>query len=151
MIQKIVKDVYRDSPIIVFRSSPLDIVKKSKRCTRTLHAEFSFVLWVHAAVFYFVNNYLLNTHFMVIPPIQLILIIAAVIECSVEVYLCKKEVEVLNEKITLRQINPANIDSDVYLKCYQKQLTKKIRIILCAILLIVLLGVFLIIHSSIST
>lgn len=144
--KSIIKDAYRDSPSVVLSSSPIEIIKKSKRRTRELHAAFSAVLWVGAALFYFGLSYLLgytNWTWKVneLSWTWLVFAFAALIECGAEIYFCKKELDVLNENIDLRQVNPSK-GGDFDLFKYKKKLTGKIRIMSSATLWIPLTIVY---------
>lgn len=144
--KSIVKDAYRDSPSVVLRSSPVEIIKKSKRRTRELHAAFSAVLWVGAALLYFGLSFLFGfTHWTwkvyELTWTWLVFAFAALIECGAEIYFCRKELGVLNENIDLRQVNPAN-GGDFDLRSYQKKLTSKIRMMSSAALWIPLVIVY---------
>ncbi len=144
--KSIVKDAYRDSASVVLRSSPLEIIKKSKRRTRELHTAFSAVLWTGAAMVYFVLNFFLgNTEFSLdvseLSWTWLVFVFAGFIECSVEIYFCRKELEVLNENIDLRQINPSK-GGDLDLRSYQQKLKAKIRLMSSAVLWIPLVMIY---------
>jgi len=144
--KSIVKDAYRESAGVILRSSPFEIIKKSKRRTRELHLAFSLFLWASAAILYIITNQLLGYTEIALNPAEmswtwLIFIIASLIECSAEIYFCRKELDVLNENIDLRQIDPARGD-DLDLRGYQKKLTRKIRIMSSAVLWIPLILIF---------
>jgi TRAP-type C4-dicarboxylate transport system permease small subunit len=132
--KSIIKDAYRDTESKVLASSPIEIIKKSKKRTRELHNAFSLVLWAGAALIYFVSNYFLGNSFKLstdlslLSPTWLIFVVASIIECSAEIFFCRKELAVLIENIDLRQINPANKTEDIDLHSYKNQLTRKIRI-----------------------
>jgi len=135
--KSIIMDVYRDDVDEVLRSSPFEIIKKSKRRTRMLHISFSAVLWSGALlVFLAVNQFLGYTNFTLNPREMsgtwLIFVFAALIECAVEIFFSRKELAVLNENIDLRQVNPNNDDLD--LRGYKKRLTRKIRIMSSAVI-----------------
>ena len=146
--KSIIKDVYRDEVDLILSSLPFDIIKKSKRRTRELNIAFSIVLWSGAAIFYIVLNYFLGNRTFTFAPAEisstwLIFIFAALIECMVEIFFCKKELAVLNENIDLRQINPARAkDGDLDLRKYQKSLTRKIRVMTSAVMWIPLTLIF---------
>ena len=129
-----VTDAYRDEASVVLTSTPVEIIRKSKRHTRELHTAFSAMLWVGAAVLYFGISYLTGNRSITFNPAEwgwtwLIFVVAAFIECGAEVYFCRKELVVLNENIDLRQINPATtISGDLDLRGYQKSLNRKIII-----------------------
>ena len=148
--KSIIKDAYRDEASVVLRSSPYEIIKKSKKRTRELHTAFSIVLWSGATILYIIVNYLTgNTSFTLNPAeiseTWLIFIFAALIECMVEIFFCRKELAVLNENIDLRQINPAWVkDGDLDLRGYQKSLMRKIRVMSSAVMWIPLVLVFFI-------
>ena len=147
LTDKIVKEEYRDSESVILRSSPLEIIKKSKRRTRELHTAVSLVLWVSAAIVYLLLNFILgNTNFTLNPAelssTWLIFVFAALFECLLEVYFCNKELDVLNENIDLRQINPLKKDGDLDLFAYQKKLKFKIRLMQSAAIWIPLVLIF---------
>ncbi|MDR2751729.1 MAG: hypothetical protein LBC41_13810 [Clostridiales bacterium] len=132
--KSIVKDAYRDTESKVLSSSPVEIIKKSKKRTRELHNAFSLVLWTGAALVYFIANFFLGNTFSLsfdmssLSPTWLIFVVASIIECSAEIFFCHKELAVLIENIDLRQINPKNKTGDIDLHSYKNQLTRKIRI-----------------------
>ncbi|MCL2398646.1 MAG: hypothetical protein FWC91_02735 [Defluviitaleaceae bacterium] len=145
--KSIIKSAYRDDVSVVMRSSPIEIIKNSKKRTRKLHTAFSAVLWSGALLTYFVVNLLIlgNTTFTLNPrelsASWLIFVFAALFECCVEIYFSGKELEVLNENIDLRQINPNKVmDLDLY--GYKKSLMRKIRIMTSAVIWIPLILVF---------
>ena len=145
--RSIVKDAYRESADVVLRSSPLEIIKKSKRRTRELHAAVSLVLWVSAAISYLLLNFMLGNTFFTLNPAELsstwlVFVFAALFECLLEIYFCKKELEVLTENIDLRQINPLKKHGDLDLFAYQKKLKFKIRLMSSAAIWIPLVLVF---------
>jgi len=134
--KSIILDVYRDDAEEVLRSSPFEIIKKSKRRTRMLHISFSAVLWSGTLLVFFLVNHLLgNTYFTLNPREMsgtwLIFVVAALVECATEIFFSRKELSVLSESIDLRQINPNNDDLD--LRGYEKALTRKIRIMYSAV------------------
>jgi len=146
--KSIVKDAYRENVSVVMRSSPFDIIKRSKKQTRMLHIAFSAVLWTGALLVYLVANYFLGNMYFTLDPERLsgtwlIFIFALLIECSVEIYFSKKELEVLSENIDLRQINP-NHRGDMDLRGYQKRLIRKISVMTHAVVWIPLVLLFFI-------
>jgi len=145
LIQKVIKDAYRCSPVEILRSSSQEIVKKSKRRTKTLHIKFSIILWSHVLIFYFVTIGLLNTQWILIPPTLLILIFLF-FECGVEIYLCRNELAVLNENIDMRRINPEKALEDFDLKNYKKKLMSKITIMSFATFFSIIILVFFMIR-----
>jgi len=145
-IESIVRDAYRDSVVAVLEASPFEIIKKSKRRTRELHAAFSLLLWLGAAILYFVWNYLIGNRMMMLNPADwsstwLIFVFAAFIECLAEKYFSRRELDVLDENIDIRQVNPAN-DGDLDLRGYRKKLKRKIRLTTSAALWLPLALVF---------
>ncbi len=147
--KSIVKDAYRDKASVVLHSAPFEIIKKSKKRTRELHLAFSAVLWFGASIIYFSLSYILgyrslSRSFSELSWTWLIFILAAIIECSVEIYFSKKELDVLNENIDLRQINPLKKDGDLDLRKYQKSLTRKIKVMSKAVFWISLIFIYFI-------
>ena len=145
--KSLIINAYRDSAKVVLHSSPFEIIKKSKRRTRELHTAFSIVLWSGAAILYVIVNYLLGYREFTLNPAKLsstwlIFVFAALAECLVEIFFCKKELAVLNENIDLRQIDPNKKDGDLNLRSYQKSLTRKIRIMSSAVMWISLTIIF---------
>lgn len=145
--KSIIKNAYRDDVSVIMKSSPIEIIKNSKKRTRKLHTAFSAVLWSGSLIIYFAVNLLLlnNTTFTLDPQrlsgTWLIFVLAALFECCVEIYFSKKELDVLNENIDLRQINPNKVmDLDLY--GYKKRLTRKIRIMTSAVIWIPLILIF---------
>ena len=150
--KSLVKDTYRENVSVVMRSSPYEIIKRSKKQTRMLHITFSAVLWSGALLIYLVANYLLDNMYFTLDPRRLsgtwlIFVFALLIECGVEIYFSKKELEVLNENIDLRQINPNN-RGDLDLRGYQKRLTRKIKVMTRAVMWIPLVLLFFIMGYS---
>ena len=146
--KSLVKDAYRDSAIVVMRSSPIEIIKKSKRRTRELHTAVSLVLWTSALILYLVGNYLCGNRYITLNPTEissswLIFIFAALIECILEIYFSRKELDVLNENIDIRQINPLK-GGDIDLIGYKQKLMFKIRLMFSAVIWIPLALVFFI-------
>lgn len=145
----IIKNAYREDADVILSSTPVEIIKRSKRRTRELHAAFSVVLWSGAAILYVIVNYLIGNRTFTVNPAEvswtwLIFVFAALIECAVEIFFCRKELAVLDENIDLRQINPNKKDSDLDLRAYQKSLTRKIRIMSSAVMWIPLVIIFFI-------
>jgi uncharacterized membrane protein YecN with MAPEG domain len=110
-----------------------------------LHISFSAVLWTGTLIVFVIVNQLLGyTGFTLNPRDMagtwLIFVIAAFIECAVEIFFSRKELTVLSENIDLRQINPANDDLD--LRGYKKRLIRKIRIMSSAVIWIPLALLF---------
>ena len=143
--KSIVMDAYRDSDDVVLKSSPFEIVAKSKKRTRELHIAFSAVLWTGTLLLYIVINYLQGNHHFTLNPnylsgTWLLFVAAALIECCVEIYFSRKELEVLKENIDLRQINPAR--DEMHLWDYQRKLTRKIRVMSSAVIWIPLILLF---------
>jgi len=143
-----VKDAYREDVDVIMRSSPFEIIKKSRTRTRELHMAFSAVLWSGTLLVYLAVNFFIgNTQFTIDPghlsATWLIFVVAAIIECSVEIYFSGKALDVLNENIDLRQINP-NWDGDMDLWGYKKKLMRKIRIMSSAVTWIPLVLLFFI-------
>ena len=135
--KSIILDVYRDDVEEVLRSSPFEIIKKSKRRTRMLHISFSAVLWSGTLLVFFVVNHLLGYRDFTLNPramsgTWLIFVFAALIECAAEIFFSRKELSVLGESIDLRQINPNNDDLDLH--GYKRALTRKIRIMSSAVI-----------------
>ena len=146
-LMSLVMDAYRDSEERVLDSSPIEIIKKSRKRTRELHTAFSVVLWVGVALIYLGCNMLIGNTAFTLNPSEwssnwLVFVVAAFIECGAEIFFCKKELDVLNENIDLRQINPNNDDLD--LRGYQKRLIRKIRVMSSATVWIPILMLFLI-------
>jgi len=147
-----VKDTYRENVSVVVRSTPFEIIKRSKKQTRVLHITFSAVLWSGALLIYLIVNYLLGNMYFTLDPERLsgtwlIFAFALLIECSVEIYFSKKELEVLSENIDLRQINPNN-RGDLDLRGYQRRLTRKIRVMTHAVVWIPLVLLFFVVGYS---
>jgi len=147
--KSIIKNAYRDDVSVVLSSSPIEIIKKSKRRTRELHTAFSIVLWSGAAILYIVANYFMGNRAFTLNPAEmsstwLIFVFAALIECAVEIFFCRKELAVLNENIDLRQIDPAKKGGDLDLRAYKKSLTRKIRVMTSAVMWIPLIIIFFI-------
>jgi len=134
--KSIILDVYRDDAEEVLRSSPFEIIKKSKRRTRMLHISFSAVLWSGTLLVFFVVNHVLGNRDFTMNPREmsgtwLIFVFAALIECATEIFFSRKELSVLSENIDLRQINPNHDDLD--LRGYKSALNRKIRIMSSAV------------------
>ena len=50
--KSIIKNAYREDDDVVLRSTPIEIIKRSKRRTRELHSAFSIALWSGATILY---------------------------------------------------------------------------------------------------
>jgi len=127
-----IKDFYRDADDKVLHASPFEIIKRSKRRTRMLHIAFSVLLWGIALVSFVAISRALGYNRFTFDPrywgwTWLIFVFAAVVECSAEIFFCRKELAVLDETIDLRQVNP-NRDGDLNLHQYKRRLITKIRI-----------------------
>jgi len=144
----IISRTYRDKPEDVRDSSPPVLIKKSKRQTRKLHIIVSLVLWISAVTIYYIWNYIEGNRSITLNPAdwsgyEFVFILAAFIEFSIEILFCRKELVVLNDNIDLREIDPKFIDID--LRAYKKKLNNKIKIMIVAATLSIIL--FLVIYG----
>jgi len=141
-----IKNMYRDHPADVRESNPFEIIKKSKQRTRKFHIIFSLIMWTSFILIYAVWNLSHGYTTIMFNPsnwhgFELIFVFAALIECIVEIFFCRKELAVLSENIIIREIDPKFCDFD--LRGYKERLNDKILLmVLIAIVLIIVIGIF---------
>jgi len=133
---------YREEPEVIMTIPSDEIIRNSRKQTRTFHVAVSFMLWVTTAIIYFGWNLVIgNLSFTLNPAnwsgFEFLFLFAGVIECCIEIFFCRKELAVLQDHIDQREIDPKYHDHG--LRDYQHRLNGKITLMgfLAAVLFVI--------------